>query len=105
MFIIGTFVKLRMIRYLKHTRKSTSTTVQVDDLVLFEQFVNLINGPIIVIQFVHILFPSYTKDKLGNIIFCSIWSGLMAIGTFQRAIGGFGIAAVRQVSILSNVQS
>ena len=98
--IVGTFVKLRTIQYLRHTRRSTSTTIQVDDLVLFEQLVNSINGPIIFIQLVHILFPSYTRELLGNIVFCSIWSALMAIGTFHRAIEGFGIAAVRQVITL-----
>ena len=98
--IVGTFVKLRTIQYLRHTRRSTSTTIQVDDLVLYEQLVNSINGPIIFIQLVHILFPSYTRELLGNIVFSSIWSALMAIGIFHRAIVGFGIAAVRQVHSL-----
>ena len=66
-------------------------------MILFEQFVNLINGSIILIQLIHLLFPSYTREKLGNIVFGSIWSALLAVGTYHRAIGGLGIAVVRQV--------
>ena len=100
MFIVGTFIMIRTIQYLKHKDTSTSNTVQLDDIILFEQFVNLINGSIILIQLIHLLFPSYTREKFGNIVFGSIWSALMAVGIFHRAIGGFGIAVVRQVDNL-----
>ena len=103
MFIVGTFVKTSMIRFLKQRKSSTRTTLQVDDLVLFEQLVNLINGPLILMQLAHILFPSYTQQVLGNIVFCSSWSTLMAIGLFHRAIGGLGIAVVRQVFIVCSI--
>ena len=97
MFIVGTCIKLRMIQYLKRTTASTNTTIQVDDMVLFEQMVNAVNGPLILTQFFHILFPSYTQGILGNLVFCSLWSAFASIAIYHRAIGGFGIVVVRQV--------
>ena len=70
----------------------------MDDLVLFEQLVNSVNGMTILLQLIHLLIPSYTEELLGNIAFCSIWSFFVALCMFHRAIGGLGIAAVRQVS-------
>ena len=101
MFIMGTFIKLRMIQHLKCTPRSTSTTIQIDDMVLFEQIVNAINGPLILVQIAHVLFSSYTRVIFGNIVFCSIWTAFSSITLIHRAIGGFGIAIVRQVSCLS----
>ena len=98
MFLLGTFIELRMIKYLKGTKRSTNTTIQVDDMVLFEQIVNSVNGPLILAQIVHLLFPSYTQEMFGNIIFCSIWETISKFALSHRAIGGFGIVVVRQVS-------
>ena len=97
MLLVGTFVKFRMVQYLRGTKRSTNTTIQVDDMVLFEQIVNAVNGPLILILIVRILFPFYTKEILGRTTFCYIWGIFAALAFAHRAIGGFGIAFVRQV--------
>ena len=93
--VIGTFVKFKIIQYLQRRSKSTNTTIQVDDLVLFEQKVNLINGGLIFMQLIRILFPSCMKDILGNIGFCFFYLVLSTCATVHRALGGCGIAVVR----------
>ena len=101
MLIIGTFIKARIIHYLMLPRsKSTSTTIQLDDLILFEQKVNLINGLLIFAQLLRLLFPTSMREILGNTAFCSAWVALVIFALFHRAIGGFGIAVVRQVLLL-----
>ena len=82
-----------MIQYLTNIKQSTNTIISVDDLVLFEQEVNLISAPLILIQVFRIMFP--LKEILGNIVFCSFWEALQMLVLFHRAIGGFGIAGVR----------
>ena len=93
--IIGTYVKFKMIQYLQTRDRSTNTTIQVDDLVLAEQKVNLVNGPLILMQLILILFPSCGKDILGNIPFCFGFAVLSSCALFHRAAGGLGIAVVR----------
>ena len=102
MLIVGTFIKVRIIHYLLQPRsKSTSTTIQLDDLILFEQEVNLINGLLIFAQLLPLFFPSSMREILGNTVFCSSWVALAMFALFHRAIGGFGIALVRQVMLIS----
>ena len=48
--VFGTFIKFRMIQFLASNRICTPTVINVDDLILFEQRVNLINIPVIVVQ-------------------------------------------------------
>ena len=48
--LFGTFIKFRMIQFLSSNRICTPTVINVDDLILFEQRVNLINFPVIVVQ-------------------------------------------------------
>ena len=48
--LFGTFIKFRMIQFLSSNRICTPTVINVDDLILFEQRVNLINIPVIVVQ-------------------------------------------------------
>ena len=77
-----------------------SMTIQLDDLILFEQKVNLINGPLIFAQLLRLLFPTCMRKILGNTVFCSAWAALAMFTLFHRAIGGFGIAVVRQVLLM-----
>ena len=94
--VIGTYIKFRIIQYLQNVTV-TNTVIHVDDLILFEHKVNLINAPLIFMQLLRILFPFFMKEILGNIVFVSLWGSLGAFALFHRAIGGFGIAGVRQV--------
>ena len=94
--MIGTCIKFRIIQYLQNVTV-TNTVIHVDDLILFEHQVNLINAPLIFMQLLRILFPFFMTDILGNIVFVSLWASLGSFALFHRAIGGFGIAGVRQV--------
>ena len=96
--MIGTYIKFRIIQYLQNVTV-TNTVIHVDDLILFEQKVNLINAPLIFMQLLRILFPFFMKDILGNIVFVSLWASIGAFALFHRAIGGLGIAGVRQVHL------
>ena len=98
--IIGTFVNFNVIQLLLgRGRKSTKTTIQVDELVLVEQCVNLINGPLIFLQLLHLSIPAYTKQIFESFVFCSVRHLLLRIAIYHRAIGGLGIAGVRVLCI------
>ena len=92
---IGSYIKYKMIEYLQRKDRSTNTTIQVDDMVLFEQRVNLLNGPLIFMQLIRILLPSCMEDILGNIPFCFVYAVLSTCALVHRAAGGLGIAGVR----------
>ena len=96
MLVIGTYIKLRIIQYLQSVTV-TNTVIHVDDLILFEHKVNLINAPLIFMQLLRILFPFFMKEVLGNIVFVTLWASIGSFALFHRAIGGIGIAGVRQV--------
>ena len=95
MLLTGTYVKFKILRYLQSVKKSTDAILEVDDLVMFEQRVNLVAAPLIFMQVIRLIFP--LKEILGNIWFCSIWYSFHMLVLFHRAIGGLGIAGVRQV--------
>ena len=71
----------------------------MDELVLVEQCVNLINGPLIFLQLLHLSIPAYTKQIFENFVFCSVRHLLLRIAIYHRAIGGLGIAGVRVLCI------
>ena len=99
--IVGTFVELSILQYLtRRTRpKSTNTTIQVDEIVLFEHAVNLLNGPMIFVKMLHFTFHMYTEVIFGNMVFSSVWKVFAAFVSLHRAIGGLGIAGVRVLCI------
>ena len=71
----------------------------MDELVLLEQSVNLINGPLIFLQLLHLSAPSHTIDIFEGFVFCSVRFLLLHIAIYHRAIGGLGIAGVRVICI------
>ena len=97
---MGTIVKLGIVQYLRRKkRKSTRTIVQVDELVYFEHMLNVVNGPLILLQILQLLIPAYTQMVFGNLVFCSVWGFFAQFGIIHRAIGGLGIAATRVICI------
>ena len=73
--------------------------LRVDDLIFFEETVTLLTAPLILLQLIRMLFP-ITKEVLGNVWFNAVMETLAAFTLVHRAIGGLGIAAVRQVYIV-----
>ena len=67
----------------------------MDELVLLEQSINVLNGPLILMQFLHYVVPSYTMHIFEGFFFCSVRYLLSLIAFYHRAIGGLGIAVVR----------
>ena len=57
--IAGTYVELKMTQYLQ---SPVTNKTDIDALILFEQRVNLINGPVILLQLVRILVPLQLSD-------------------------------------------
>ena len=70
----------------------------MDELVLVEQCVNLINGPLIFLQLLHLSIPAYTKQIFESFVFCSVRHVFLRIAIYHRAIGGLGIAGAAGVT-------
>ena len=45
---LGTYVECKIIQFMRRPRPHKKT--EIDDLILFEQQVNLVNGPVILMQ-------------------------------------------------------
>ena len=57
--IAGTYVEHKMTQYLK---SPATNRTDIDALILFEQRVNLVNGPVILLQLARILVPLHLSD-------------------------------------------
>ena len=53
-FVVGTFIQVRMVLFL---RSSKIRKTDIDELILLEQEVNLLNGPIVLLQLLRLLLP------------------------------------------------
>ena len=93
--VVGTFVKFNIIHLLRYRKRSTATTIQVDDLVLLEHCINAINGPIIFLYFLKLTIPSHTMHIFEGFVFSSVRFLLAQLAFYHRIIGGLGIAGVR----------
>ena len=58
-FIVGTYVEQKMIQYLK---SPATNKTDIDALILFEQRVNLVNGPVILLQLVRLVVPLHISN-------------------------------------------
>ena len=102
MWIAGTYINMKIIQYLLDSRpthapySSSSQLIRIDDLIIFEQRVNLICSPLILCQILLLLFPHFMEGVLENAVIVSIVETCGAFAVFHRAIGGLGIAGVRQ---------
>ena len=56
---MGTYVEHKMIQYLK---SPATNKTDIDALILFEQRVNLVNGPVILLQLVRFLVPLHISN-------------------------------------------
>ena len=73
--------------------------INVDELILFEQKVNLLNGPVIVVQLLRIVVPAPSNGVFRHSALCVTMETAAAFAVLYRAIGGLGIALVRQVRL------
>ena len=92
--LLGSLVKFKMIQYLRAPRPHRSL---IDDLTLFEQQVNLMNGPVILLQLLRILDPRPLHLLFNNVWFCWTMEALVLFTVSHRAVGGTIIAGVRYV--------
>ena len=56
---MGTYVEHKMIQYLK---SPATNKTDIDALILFEQRVNLVNGPVILLQLVRLVVPLHISN-------------------------------------------
>ena len=71
----------------------------IDDLTLFEHQINLLNGPLILMQLLKILLPAQQFHPVfGNDIFCLVMVAVSVFSLLNRAYGGTVIAGARQVN-------
>ena len=92
--LFGTFVKCKMIRFLKAPRHHKTA---IDDLTLFEQLINLLNGPVISMQLLRILNPPPLWCIFESNVVCRITEATVMFALCHRSLGGTVIAGVRQV--------
>ena len=90
--LLGSLVKFKMIQYLRAPRPHRSL---IDDLTLFEQQVNLMNGPVILLQLLRILDPRPLHILFNNVWFCWIMEVVVLFTVSHRSVGGTIIAGVR----------
>ena len=88
----GTYIEWKMIQYLWST---TTPKSDIDDLILFEQLVNLICFPFILMQLIWTLFPTVFAELFSNAVVCVTLEAFISVVVFHRAIGGLGIAIIR----------
>ena len=109
MWIAGTYINMKIIQYLFDSKpthapySSSSQLIRIDDLIIFEQRVNLICSPLILCQILLLLFPHFMEGVLENTVVISIVETCGAFAVFHRAIGGLGIAGVRQALLAFQV--
>ena len=102
MWMAGTYINIKIIQYLLDSKptyapySSSSQLIRIDDLIIFEQRVNLICSPLILCQLMLLLFPHFMEGVLENTAIISVVETCGAFAVFHRAIGGLGIAGVRQ---------
>ena len=102
MWIAGTYINMKIIQYLLDSKPThapysrSSQLIRIDDLIIFEQRVNLVCSPLILCQILLLLFPHFMEGVLENAVIVSIVETCGAFAVFHRAIGGLGIAGVRQ---------
>ena len=92
--LLGTFVKCKMIQFLRAPRHHKTA---IDDLTLFEQLINLLNGPVICMQLLRILNPPLLRPLFENIVVCRMTEATVMLALCHRSLGGTVIAGVRQV--------
>ena len=99
-FIAGTYIECTAIWYLQFLQREKISKSYIDELILFEQRVNTLNGLFILLQMLAIIIPATTfRNIAANYVFCIITEVLLSLPIIHRAIGGVGIAGIRQVPI------
>ena len=87
-------MKCKMIRFLTTDRPCKTA---IDSLILFEQLINLVNGPVILMQLLRIFNPQPLCPLFRNIVFCRAMEATVTFALCHRSLGGTVIAGVRQV--------
>ena len=90
-------MKFRMIQHMSAPRAHRSG---IDDLTLFEQKVNLMNGPVILLQMLRILDLDPLRALWRDAMFCWTMEATVLFTVCHRALGGTVIAGVRQVVVV-----
>ena len=91
-FLFGTYVMCRMEQFL---RGPSANKTDINELILFENKMNLLNGIGILMQFMRIFTPSDIGDHNVFVLFCLLLHFLLFLATCHRAFGSLMIAGVR----------
>ena len=90
--LFGTYVMCRMEQFL---RGPTANKTDINELILFENRMNLLNGIGILMQFMRIFTPSDIGDHLVIVLFCLLMHFILFLAACHRAFGSLMIAGVR----------
>ena len=91
-------MKFKMIQYLRAPRPHKSG---IDDLSLFEQAVNVMNGPVILFQMLRILDLHPLRALFRSAMFCWVMEASVLFTVCHRSFGGTAIAGARQVNLIA----
>ena len=91
-FSFGTYVMYRMEQFL---RGPLANKTDINELILFENKMNLLNGIGILMQLMRIFTPSDIGDHYVIVLFCLLMHFFLFLAACHRAFGSLMIAGVR----------
>ena len=91
-FLFGTYVMCRMEQYFK---SPAAKITDINELIIFEQRINLFNGVAIFMQLIRIWSPQDMGDNYFIMLFSLLMEFLIFFAACHRAFGSLVIAGVR----------
>ena len=91
--ILGTYIAVKIDLFLKS--RSFANKTDIDDLILFEQRVNLMNAPVILMQMLWIMIEMPKTESIWIIVLSSVMQSAQFFAACHRAFGSTVIVGVR----------
>ena len=91
-FLFGTYVMYRMEQFLCGP---SANKTDINELIFFDNRINILNGIAILMQFMRIFTPSDIGDHFIIVLFSLLLHFFLFLATCHRAFGSLMIAGVR----------
>ena len=92
-FLLGTYLAVKINQFLKNRPPGIKT--DIDDLIRFEQMVNFVNAPVILMQLLWIIIEMPKTESIWIIMFSSLMQAAQFFSACHRAFGSLVIVGVR----------
>ena len=100
-FSLGTYLTVKINHFLKNRPPGNQT--DIDDLIRFEQMINFVNAPVILMQLLWIMIEMPKTDCFIIIVFSSLMQAAQFFSACHRAFGSLVIVGVRWVSVCNSL--